>query len=918
MEDSIRMLISERVNVAFSTKRLQLQGLGLTSFPLQILILSNTLEYLDLFDNQIEEIPESIGDFTSLNTLCLRKNKIRHLPSRFSRLVRLVSLELQDNNLMELPSHINHLTNLKFLFLQKNDIIKIGTDFTHLQKLITLNLSQNKLQILPESIGELSFLQRLYLDDNFIKIMPENYLKLKLKDFSISNNPIGQLPSELSQKSNINSITYFVRLSNSVKKKLLFEAKVIIVGESSVGKTTLIHRVVENKFESNIETTHGIKVIKWIIKTPQSETFRINFWDFGGQEIYHSTHQFFLTKRSLYLFIWDARKDDNLVSFDYWLNVIRLLGNNPSILVVMNKSDETEKLIDEGMIKKNFPNIAGFYKVSAKNNIKIDDLCREIIENVTNLPHIGEQLPNEWYEVRKRIESKPENFMSYKEFVKICKEHELDETEAKILSDYFHDLGIILNFKDNHTLRDIIFLKPEWATNAVYKLNNNREIINRYGKFTYDDLGAIWEHYPKDKYKYLLELMQKFELTFKLPYEENTYIIPELLRTEKIDYYWDYKDNMQFIFEYSFMPKGILARFIVRNHHKIFSNMFWKNGTILYQTVTETNSQNDSQNVRYLTKGEVTIDILKRRIFVSVKCNGKTFNETVITGELSKPEDAYSEKISRNEYCEIIERKEKLNFEINNLNSEQNSKNGNILAEINLGKIKQHESEIKNIEKKIFHYLECCTQEKLMLSYIKDEISLINETLNKPSIKELVPCICTVCSTSPHPHLFDLEKLKLSKYRGRTHKECENTSEDVLINPLLGYFDEDQKIKFVTSNNSTTTINNSHMKIENINAYTGSTVTIIEKVKELSFIENVGISSSDQDKIKEFMVNSEISTLERLKTLYNDYVIQDSMEQKQVSKSIIVDFIDKNLVPLSQGVASSAIFELLKGYFGAF
>jgi GTPase SAR1 family protein len=82
------------------------------------------------------------------------------------------------------------------------------------------------------------------------------------------------------------------------------------------------------------DTTRGVDIKKWKIQTDITPDFTINIWDFGGQEIYHSTHQFFLTKRSLYLFLWEARKDDNLINFDYWLNVIKLLSNN-SPLVVM-------------------------------------------------------------------------------------------------------------------------------------------------------------------------------------------------------------------------------------------------------------------------------------------------------------------------------------------------------------------------------------------------------------------------------------------------------------------------------------------------------------------------------------------------------------------------------------------------------
>src|SRR5438309_7858825 len=95
----------------------------------------------------------------------------------------------------------------------------------------------------------------------------------------------------------------------------LYEAKLLIVGEGAVGKTCLAKKFVETrgnatKLDHKTRSTEGIEIRRWEVQTPLTYRFRVNVWDFGGQEIYHATHQFFLTKRSLYLFVWDARKED--------------------------------------------------------------------------------------------------------------------------------------------------------------------------------------------------------------------------------------------------------------------------------------------------------------------------------------------------------------------------------------------------------------------------------------------------------------------------------------------------------------------------------------------------------------------------------------------------------------------------------
>ena len=54
------------------------------------------------------------------------------------------------------------------------------------------------------------------------------------------------------------------------------------------------------------DTTKGIDIHRHEFPLRNGRRFRLNVWDFGGQEIYHATHQFFLTHRSLYLLLDDT------------------------------------------------------------------------------------------------------------------------------------------------------------------------------------------------------------------------------------------------------------------------------------------------------------------------------------------------------------------------------------------------------------------------------------------------------------------------------------------------------------------------------------------------------------------------------------------------------------------------------------
>lgn len=185
-------------------------------------------------------------------------------------------------------------------------------------------------------------------------------------------------------------------------------------------------------------------------------------------------------------------------------------------------------------------------------------------------------------DIRQRLEGTKDNFISYSRYREICSEFEMDDEQTDRLSLYYHDLGVFLHFKENPVLQNIIFLKPEWATNAVYKVTDNKQ-VKEHGRFRFGDLGKIWQdkkEYPPNKHVDLVELMKSFELCFELPTGQE-YIIPELLPADQPELDWDYKQNLRFKYVYGFMPAGVMTRFIVNTHDLIKGELYWKDGVVL-------------------------------------------------------------------------------------------------------------------------------------------------------------------------------------------------------------------------------------------------------------------------------------------------------------------------------------------------
>lgn len=117
-------------------------------------------------------------------------------------------------------------------------------------------------------------------------------------------------PAEIIKQGNAAILNFFAeKITQGVDR--LYEAKMMLIGEGGAGKTSLLCRLYQpnQPLPDENESTKGIEIYHHDFQLKNGRGFRLNVWDFGGQEIYHATHQFFLTKRSLYVLLDDTRKN---------------------------------------------------------------------------------------------------------------------------------------------------------------------------------------------------------------------------------------------------------------------------------------------------------------------------------------------------------------------------------------------------------------------------------------------------------------------------------------------------------------------------------------------------------------------------------------------------------------------------------
>jgi len=124
---------------------------------------------------------------------------------------------------------------------------------------------------------------------------------------------------------------------------------------------------------------------------------------------------------------------------------------------------------DNGLQNK-YKNIKAFIETSCQTGRGVNELKEIIAEEIGTLDHINNQFLNTWFNVKEQLEKMRRDYIVYPEYVQLChNEKVVDEMSQRTLIGFLHDLGIVLNFRDDPRLEDTNILNPKWVTNGVYK-----------------------------------------------------------------------------------------------------------------------------------------------------------------------------------------------------------------------------------------------------------------------------------------------------------------------------------------------------------------------------------------------------------------------------------------------------------------
>ncbi len=425
------------------------------------------------------------------------------------------------------------------------------------------------------------------------------------------------------------------------------QVKVLLLGNGRSGKTSIVKSLFNEEFNENEKSTHA--VTQRILKLPTDEYpgLKIQFWDFGGQDIYFGTHRLFMKHKTLYLLVWDNESENSLYHYDdngekfrnyqlpYWLDYINTFSPRSPVILVRNKADDNlkQQYLHYEELKRKYK-IVDYIDYSAKNRQRRTEFIEMLKRRIEMMPQLGRKIPKAWYNVRKKIQEiaslEEKEYIEYEVYHNLCKDekiHEITLTSEKSLLEYLHATGVL--FYDKEIFADRIILDQKWAIEAINTLFDRDKCYDKLknrtkGVFTKKQLAKMaWDRLSSEKQDLCLKFMEACHLCF--PMEESAkngeqyYVAPQLL--DKVpDYYKDGQsqqkvEGINFIYEYQYFHIGIFHRFISRISKRIKDKKlagFFEDSIELTNINTRSRAiieYETDESVEYSTTGKILINV---------------------------------------------------------------------------------------------------------------------------------------------------------------------------------------------------------------------------------------------------------------------------------------------------------------------
>ena len=523
-------------------KKLRLAHNEFTSLPLEMGSYLKQCTMLDLQWNKIREIPHCLLELPSINKLNLSHNDLIDIPDVPEWSASLSVLDLSYNRLSNLPhSAVAHALNN--LNISNNQFCTVPHCVCSFVGLTTLNIANNsKMRALPLELGRLKNLLYLNLDGlTNLKVPPRRIHGTTADCIQYLNNRLCSFRG-------------------------YYHMKMMLVGKQAMGKSTIVARL--HNIEIGNESTVGVHISEWkYAPAYNKKTFNFSIWDFAGQEEYHATHRCFLSKRSLYLLVWNVTEGDaGIADLKPWLNNISVHAPDSCIIVVgtfldkvseedrrSGKIDDLLRKVEELTRQYHRLFVANMIVVGLKGHMENVAKLKDCIYNaaaeykIKNQYVMGQKIPYSYHVLVNKLstihhlvkEGHHEPIMHAAEFQKMVRDLNLvdiqDEDELHTATHFLHEDGALLHYDDHkHNLNDLYFVDPHWLcvlmSIVVTAVKQHSPYVNQ-GILRSKDIPLLFKdmHFPNRYFNQFLTLLSRFEIALPLDKDYKRILITSML-----------------------------------------------------------------------------------------------------------------------------------------------------------------------------------------------------------------------------------------------------------------------------------------------------------------------------------------------------------------------------------------------------
>jgi hypothetical protein len=412
----------------------------------------------------------------------------------------------------------------------------------------------------------------------------------------LGGNP---LPGELAEVASLGWKRLRGYLKERARRALRqWKVKLLLVGEGGVGKTNLLRRLKGESFQVNLDPTHSLEIRDLLLPHPSEAgvTLECRAWDFGGQDFYHATHQFFYSGKSIFVLVWNARENIQQGKLTSWLDRIQALAPDSPVLLVATWADKIQPNIPLAELKEKYPQVADLYAVDNESGNGVDGVRAALQRMGAALDHVGQPRPATWVKATEAIRQQPEPYAEFSRFRKLADDNGV--TEFDTFAEYLCRTGEITFFPRNPIyqpeqaeLRDWVVLKPDWLLQQVSHLLTDPEIAGKAGIVTAKEQRRIWHDCPNLVQEFLLRMMDHFDLAYRTETHPVHSIVVELSpedRPADVNPLWEKAAEesgaSEVALEYRFettIPPGLPTWFIARSHRFTTPERHWRRGALM-------------------------------------------------------------------------------------------------------------------------------------------------------------------------------------------------------------------------------------------------------------------------------------------------------------------------------------------------